>query len=295
MQSEILKEEDNAAALNHHEVAIEAGQRSRSFSARFMAAPDSIAEQWRRARAALEPVFERRNRRMIILAMALPSLLQLNGINTVIFYSSSIYGEAGFASPIIGAIIGGGVNFLGCLPAALLSDRLGRRTLLMTSFAVMAGSLIIVSSTQLSGLAVKVRGAISLGFLLLFTFGFTLGIGSLAFPYASEILADELKGPVLALTTALSFFFSAIIGLTFPHFVQGTGGVGIPFFMYAGLNILGLLFTWHFVVETRGRDIKDVHEDLRAISEGLEGPTVTAASGRLDVLAPPPAGPGICI
>lgn len=38
------------------------------------------------------------------------------------------------------------------------------------------------------------------------------GIGSTAFPYASEVLTDDLQGPIMSATTSLSQLWSALIG-----------------------------------------------------------------------------------
>ncbi|DBB09503.1 TPA: hypothetical protein ACH3X3_008063 [Trebouxia sp. C0006] len=88
---------------------------------------------------------QRRYRRMMVLAVSLPLLQQASGINSITFYSSSVFTRAGLSSPIIGSIIVGCVNVVGTGVAAYLMDKTGRRPLLIASHAGMAISLISIS------------------------------------------------------------------------------------------------------------------------------------------------------
>lgn len=61
----------------------------------------------------------------------------MTGINSVIFYSTTIFGFAGFHDSILATSSVGVVNALTCLLAVYLVDRVGRKTLLMGGASVM--------------------------------------------------------------------------------------------------------------------------------------------------------------
>ena len=67
------------------------------------------------------------------------------GINTVIFYSTTIFGLAGFNLSIVGTALVGAVNFLSTLVSVYLIDRVGRKTLLLVGLTIMVFSLLLMS------------------------------------------------------------------------------------------------------------------------------------------------------
>jgi hypothetical protein len=94
-------------------------------------------------------LWEPKYRRVMILAAALPLAQQASGINTVIFYSSQVFEQAGLKSPILGSIAMGLANLGFTIVAAVLMDRAGRRALLLTSFGGMAACLAALSAFML--------------------------------------------------------------------------------------------------------------------------------------------------
>lgn len=87
--------------------------------------------------ALLDP----RYRRVMLLAVSIPLLQQLGGINTVILYGSEVFRLAGVESPVAANLAMGGLNLTATAVAAALVDRLGRKRLLTWSFAGMGACL----------------------------------------------------------------------------------------------------------------------------------------------------------
>jgi hypothetical protein len=55
----------------------------------------------------------------------------MTGINSVVFYSTTIFSLAGFSQSIIGTALFGIVNFFMTFVAATLIDKMGRKILLL--------------------------------------------------------------------------------------------------------------------------------------------------------------------
>lgn len=61
----------------------------------------------------------------------------ITGINSVVFYSSTIFGLAGFSQAIIGSACVGAVNLCTTVLTAYLIDTTGRKSLLLIGTYIM--------------------------------------------------------------------------------------------------------------------------------------------------------------
>jgi MFS family permease len=76
-------------------------------------------------------------RKAVIIGCGLMFFQAMTGINSVVFYSTTIFSLAGFSQSIIGTALFGIVNFLMTLLAANLIDKMGRKILLVGGTSVM--------------------------------------------------------------------------------------------------------------------------------------------------------------
>ncbi len=85
-------------------------------------------------------------RRAVLLGCGLMMLQQLSGINTVMYYSASIYNMAGFSDTASIWLAGytALAQFVGMLANMALVERWGRRTLVLTSLGLVTCSLIAI-------------------------------------------------------------------------------------------------------------------------------------------------------
>jgi len=101
-------------------------------------------------------------RRAVILGCGLMLLQQLSGINTVMYYSASIYNMAGFSDTASIWLAGftALAQFVGMLANMALVEKWGRRTLVLTSLSLVTVSLVAIGASfylaMASSAAVKV-------------------------------------------------------------------------------------------------------------------------------------------
>ncbi|MFQ6623867.1 hypothetical protein Gotur_004445 [Gossypium turneri] len=76
------------------------------------------------------------HRKVVFIGSTLFALQQLSGINSVFFFSSTVFKSAGVSSQSTNICVGI-ANFLGSFAALLLMDKLGRKVLLIGSFSGM--------------------------------------------------------------------------------------------------------------------------------------------------------------
>lgn len=137
---------------------------------------------------------------------------------------------------------------IGCLPALRWTESLGRRPLLIWSFAAMLVPLILL------GIAPHVTWLVLASFAV-----YALASGGpnlLEWSYPNEIFPTEIRATAMGVVTAISRIGAAIgtfllpIGLT--HL-----GVGNTMLIAAGLTLAGLLVSIALAPETKGRTLAD--------------------------------------
>lgn len=208
-------------------------------------------------------LWEPRYRRVMILAVAMPLAQQASGINTVIFYSSQVFEQAGLKSPILGSIAMGLANLAFTIVAALLMDRTGRRALLLTSFGGMAACLAALSAFMLLPTPKALEGPFSLAAILAYIVFFALGAGPIPWLYMPEILPVEILGVAQAFCTSLNWASNLLVSATFPMLLVGLGIAG-SYCVYAALNAVAALFLSKRMVETKQQPV----ERIRALLMG---------------------------
>src|SRR6202046_4545130 len=92
---------------------------------------------------ASEPLFSRKYRLPIFLAVSIGIFNQLSGINAILYYMNDIFASAGFTrvSGNLKAGMVGAMNLCATLLAMTLIDKIGRRTLLLVGSVGTAASL----------------------------------------------------------------------------------------------------------------------------------------------------------
>ena len=186
---------------------------------------------------------------------------QMSGINAVIFYTTTIFIEAGVQmNPSLATIILGVVQVLSTLLTAAFIDSFGRVFLLTTSFSLMIighigfGVFFLIRDIQ-------VISWLPLPSLCLVCIGFSAGLGSVPFILLGEIFSGDAKKVIAPFAQTMNFVMSFMIGILYPALVSMIG-TGLTFFMFAGFCIVGLLFTIFFIPETKGKSLQEIQSLL---------------------------------
>jgi sugar porter (SP) family MFS transporter len=85
----------------------------------------------------------------MIMGCTLMWLQSITGINSITFYSTTIFRFAGFNQPILATVSTGGINFLMSFVAFTVSDKVGRKTLVFGGACVMWCALLTISTVLL--------------------------------------------------------------------------------------------------------------------------------------------------
>jgi SP family arabinose:H+ symporter-like MFS transporter len=242
---------------------------------------DEIEEDLQReSGGSVREMLRRPYLRATMFVVGLGFLIQITGINAVVFYSPLIFKEMGFTGNAALLLLPALVQ-VGSLVATVVSlsivDRLGRRPTLLTGIATMTVSTLLLVGVFAAGSLTGVTGWLGFLGIFLFTAGFNFGFGSLVWVYASESFPARLRTTGASAMLTADLVANLIIGLYFLSALESLGGVA-TFAMFAGLAALSFVFVWWLAPETKGRPL----EAIRAYWEngGRWPDEAPAGSGR---------------
>ena len=243
---------------------------------------DEIEDDLRRERGgSVGEMLRRPYLRATLFVVGLGFLIQITGINAVVFYSPLIFKEMGFSGNAALLLLPAIVQ-VGSLVATVVSlsivDRLGRRPTLLTGIAAMTVSTLLLVGVFAAGGLTGVTGWLGFLGIFVFTAGFNFGFGSLVWVYASESFPARLRTTGASAMLTADLVANLIIGLYFLSALEALGGAA-PFGLFAGLSALAFGFVWWLAPETKGRPLEAIRAYWENGGRWPEEPA-TPGSGR---------------
>ncbi|GAA0441462.1 MFS transporter [Streptomyces olivaceiscleroticus] len=141
------------------------------------------------------------------------------------------------------------VFVLGCLPALRLVDRIGRRPVIVWSFALMVLPLLVLGGGSSLPLAVVVLCFCAYA---LFSGGPTV----LEWTYPNELFPTSIRATAGGVATSISRVGAAAGTYLLPISLS-TLGIGVTMLIGAGITLLGWLVSVLWAEETRGRTLAE--------------------------------------
>ncbi|XP_022834739.1 facilitated trehalose transporter Tret1 isoform X1 [Spodoptera litura] len=201
----------------------------------------------------------------LLICYALMVFQQLSGINAVIFNTSQIFSDAGATiAPTIATIIIGVIQVIATFISSLVVDKLGRRILLLLSALVMCvcstalGVYFFLQQTH--GSEADIVQAITwlpLVSLSLFIIAFSLGFGPIPWMMAGDLCQIDIKAFVGSTAGTLNWLLSFTVTSTF-NSLNVAIGAGQVFWMFAGIMLVGFLFIFFVIPETKGKSVDEI-------------------------------------
>ncbi|ORX94926.1 general substrate transporter [Basidiobolus meristosporus CBS 931.73] len=186
-------------------------------------------------------------RGLFVIALLMHAYQQLSGINSVIYYSTSIFNDIFGVSNSQYVTVGvAGINLVMTLVSVALIDRAGRKPLLYSSGVGMCicSVLIVLASV----LHIDVLMVIA---VMLFVASFAVGLGPIPWMLVPELVPTYAVAATSSTATAVNWLFNFVIGQVFPPMKDGLKNYS--FLPFAVICICGTLFVMFFVPETKGR------------------------------------------
>ena len=195
----------------------------------------------------------------IAIGIGLAVFQQLCGINVVFNYTSIIFNSIGVPQDgqLLQTVFIGGVNLVFTLLAMSLVDKVGRKPLMLFG----AGGLCILYIVVVRMLG---AGSTAVSWYLLTAIGtYAVSLAPVTWVLISEIFPNRVRSA--ATTVAVVSLWAAyfILVFTFPILFKRMGDD--TFYIYSGVCLLGFLFIWMAVKETKGKTLEELEEVMTGI------------------------------
>ncbi|CAM8919018.1 unnamed protein product [Rhodiola kirilowii] len=204
----------------------------------------------------------------LTIGIGLLALQQLSGINALVFYSTSIFEEAGITASDLATCGLGAIQVAATGASVWLVDKAGRRLLLTISSVGVTISLVIVA------VAFYIKDAVSedsslygiMSYTTVFgvvatVFSVSLGLGPIPWLIMSEILPVKIKGLAGSVATLTNWLMAFIVTMTANLLL--TWDKGGTFTIYAFLAAFTVVFVTLWVPETKGRTLEEIQQSFK--------------------------------
>lgn len=205
-----------------------------------------------------EPLFQRKYRLPLFLAISIGLFNQLSGINAVLYYGPRIFEDAGFSksSGLLQTMLIGVSNLLATFLGMALIDKLGRRTLLLigaVGTAVCLGGVANVFFTN------RHLGAL-IWLLVIYIAFFAVSQGAVIWVYLAEVFPSRVRSKGQSLGSTSHWLMNAIIAQVFPLLAARSGGT--PFAFFSAMMVLQFAVVFFVYPETKGITLEQMQQKL---------------------------------
>jgi MFS transporter, SP family, arabinose:H+ symporter len=205
-----------------------------------------------------EPLFVRKYRLPIFLAITIGMFNQLSGINAILYYLNDIFAAAGYSkiSGDLQAVAIGAMNLVATLFGMTLIDKLGRKTLLLigsvgTALCLAGVAEIFFTQTHQNYL---------LWLLVTYIAFFAVSQGAVIWVYIGEVFPNRVRSKGQALGSSSHWIMNAIIAYTFPQVAKSSGAY--PFMFFAAMMVLQFFVVLFFYPETKNVTLEQMQRRL---------------------------------
>jgi MFS transporter, SP family, arabinose:H+ symporter len=205
-----------------------------------------------------EPLFQRKYRLPIFLAITVAMFNQLAGINAILYYLNDIFGMAGFSklSGDIQAVAVGAMNLAATLLGMSLIDKLGRKTLLLIGAVGMTFCLGGVAAVFFT----HQHQSWLVWLLVAYIAFFAISQGAVIWVYLSEVFPNRVRAKGQSLGSSTHWIMNALISGIFPVLAVRSGAY--PFVFFAAMMVLQFFVVLFFYPETKGVTLEQMQHKL---------------------------------
>ncbi len=216
---------------------------------------DSLASD---REAGSQPLFSRRYRIPVMLAIGIALLNQFSGINPILYYLNDIFARAGFnkISGDLQAVGIGATNLIFTIVAMSIIDKVGRKRLLLIGSVGTCVCLALTGAIFFTGKFESVVLYPLIGFVAFFA----VSQGSVIWVYISEIFPNSVRGKGQSLGSFTHWLTCATLTQFFP--IVLVHSTSWPFIFFAAMMVVQLVVVVRFFPETKGFTLEQLQQQL---------------------------------
>jgi sugar porter (SP) family MFS transporter len=200
-----------------------------------------------------------RMRKVLLLGVVLAVFQQWCGINVIFNYAEEIFKAAGYdISTVLKNIAWtGSVNLAFTFVALGVVDRGGRRVLMLFGSAALAVIYVGLGFCYHA----QVTGAPMLLLVLAAIGCYAMSLAPVTWVVISEIFPNRIRGAAMSVAVSSLWIACFILTYTFPILNAKLGPAG-TFWLYAAICVLGFIFIFLKLPETKGKTLEQIEREL---------------------------------
>ncbi|MBN1413482.1 MAG: sugar porter family MFS transporter [Bacteroidales bacterium] len=209
-------------------------------------------------KVSYKKVFSKTMLPVVLTGIGLAVFQQFCGINMVFNYTTNIFESIGASTSeqLLQAVWIALSNLVFTLLAMALVDRLGRKPIMLFGAGGLAVLYVIIGSI----LYRSTGNGLSL-FILMAIGVYAMSLAPLTWVLISEIFPNQIRGAAVSIAVLSLWFAYFILVFTFPAIAK-TYGPAKAFWGYAVICVLGFIFIFSRVKETKGKSLEDIEKEL---------------------------------
>ncbi|KAL1856418.1 hypothetical protein VTK73DRAFT_8293 [Phialemonium thermophilum] len=202
-------------------------------------------------------LFRGANLRRTLLVVVYYFFQQTTGQAFISTYQTTFYKTNGFAAqaftyPVINSCL----TFLAVLPGMYLVDVFGRRPALLISFFFQAFWIFMLAGLGGKSNRTSSENNTIVASFMLFAFFYNMSGASVPYLLGSEIPNSALREKTQSLGTSWNVVWAFVTNFVIPYIIADIHfGVG---WVFGGISVLALVFTFFFLPETKGRALEEI-------------------------------------
>ncbi|XP_060521251.1 facilitated trehalose transporter Tret1-like [Cylas formicarius] len=191
---------------------------------------------------------------------------QFTGMIYIISYTQKIFDTAN--TPLSGDVevmIFTAVQLVAVLFSTQTVDRIARKVLMIGSLVLMLlpnAAMAIYFNLLDSDYDVSVVSWIPVAALIVFISAYNLGIGPLGFVFEGEIFDPNVKAWGVTVGTCFKLLVQFLAAMFMPSLSQALGFF-VPFWIFAGFTLIGIVFIRICIPETKGKSFLEIQHYVR--------------------------------
>ena len=207
----------------------------------------------RNARSKFSDVFKKAMLPAVTIGVGLAVFQQFCGINVVFNFTTTLFESVGFDQndQLKQTVFVGIVNLLFTVIAMWQVDRIGRKPLML--FGALGLTVLYIASAIL----LQQRSPLAAWTLLGAIGAYAVSLAPVTWVLIAEIFPTSVRGAAVSVAVVALWVSYAILVFTFP-IVARRMGTYTPFYVYAGICLIGFFFILRKVKETKGQSLEEL-------------------------------------
>ncbi len=215
-------------------------------------------------RVDFKDLVDRRVLPILLLGVILAVFQQWCGINVFFMYSGDVLGLAGYQITDIlwNIVITGAVNVVFTVVAMATVNRVGRRKLMLFGSVGLAVIYVLLGACYYAmGHGQHIPGPVVLGLILLAIGCYAMTLAPVVWVVIAEIFPNRIRGTAMSLVIAALWIACFVVVDGFPILYKRIG-LAFTFWMFAGICILGFVYLFFRLPETKGKSLEELEHQL---------------------------------